>query len=385
MDHALEKRTLGTDGLEVSALGLGCMGLSYHRSATLDRNEAIALIRDAVNLGVTFFDTAQVYGPFTNEQLVGDALAPVRDQVVVATKFGEVDASGRPALSSRPELIRQTTDASLGRLGVETIDLLYQHRVDPDVPIEEVAGTVKDLIAEGKVRHFGLSEAGAPDDPQRARRPGCHRGPERVLAVVATAGERGAPGLRELGIGFVPYSPLGRGFLTGAIDEHTTFDSADNRNELPRFTYRSAQGEPGSCRPAARYRSAEGRNPSAAGAGLAPGSGAVDRADPGNHQGVPAAGEPSRCRRRAHQQRSCRNRPRRVRSHDRGRQIPRGTRAEDESMTVRCHGTGQAVAHAPGVGQVRQAGICGQPELLRTAVNGHPVVPRQPATSRPII
>ena len=137
------------------------MGLSYHRSATLDRSEAIALIRQAVDLRVTFFDTAQVYGPFTNERLVGDALAPVRDQVVVATKFGEVDAGGQPALSSRPELIRQTTDASLGRLGVETIDVLYQHRVDPDVPIEEVAGTVKDLIAEGKVRHFGLSEAGA--------------------------------------------------------------------------------------------------------------------------------------------------------------------------------------------------------------------------------
>ena len=160
MDHALEKRTLGTSGLEVSALGLGCMGLSYHRSATLDRSEAIALIRDAADLGVTLFDTAQVYGPFTNEQLVGDALAPVRDRVVVATKFGEVDAAG--LLSSRPELIRQTTDASLGRLGVETIDLLYQHRVDPDVPVEEVAGAVADLIAQGKVRHFGLSEAGAP-------------------------------------------------------------------------------------------------------------------------------------------------------------------------------------------------------------------------------
>jgi aryl-alcohol dehydrogenase-like predicted oxidoreductase len=161
MDQAVEMRTLGTSGLEVSALGLGCMGLSYHRSSTLTRDEAIALIRDAVDLGVTFFDTAQVYGPFTNEQLVGDALAPVRDQVVVATKFGEVDSGGRPALSSRPELIRQTTDASLTRLRVDTIDLLYQHRVDPDTPIEDVAGTIGDLIAEGKVRHFGLSEAGA--------------------------------------------------------------------------------------------------------------------------------------------------------------------------------------------------------------------------------
>jgi aryl-alcohol dehydrogenase-like predicted oxidoreductase len=229
-------RALGTSGLKVSAIGLGCMGLSYHRSAVLDRSEAIALIRDAVDLGVTLFDTAQVYGPFTNEQLVGDALAPVRDQVVVATKFGEVDAAGRPALSSRPELIRQTTDASLGRLGVETIDLLYQHRVDPEVPIEEVAGTVKDLIAQGKVRHFGLSEAGA----QTIRRA------HAVQPVTAVQSEYSLwwrlpesevlPVCAELGIGFVPYSPLGRGFLTGAIDEHTTFDSADNRNELPRFT-----------------------------------------------------------------------------------------------------------------------------------------------------
>ena len=229
-------RTLGTSGLEVSALGLGCMGLSYHRSSTLTRDEAIALIRDAVDLGVTFFDTGQVYGPFTNEQLVGDALAPVRDLVVVATKFGEVDSDGRPALSSRPELIRQTTDASLARLGVDTIDLLYQHRVDPDTPIEEVAGTVGELIAEGKVRHFGLSEAGAPTI----------RRAHAVQAVTAVQSEYSLwwrkpesevlPACAELGIGFVPYSPLGRGFLTGAIDEHSTFDSGDNRNQLPRFT-----------------------------------------------------------------------------------------------------------------------------------------------------
>ena len=154
MEHALTKRMLGTSGLEVSAIGLGCMGMSYHRSATVSRDESIALIRKAVDLGVTFFDTAQVYGPFTNEQLVGDALAPVRDQVIVATKFGVVDASGQPVLSSRPELIKQTTDASLARLGVETIDLLYQHRVDPDVPIEEVAGAVKDLIEQGKGQAF---------------------------------------------------------------------------------------------------------------------------------------------------------------------------------------------------------------------------------------
>ena len=194
MDHALEKRTLGTSGLEVSALGLGCMGLSYHRSATLDRNEAIALIRDAVDLGVTFFDTAQVYGPFTNEQLVGDALAPVRDQVVVATKFGEADTAGWPALSSRPELIRQTTDASLGRLGVqETIDLLYQHRVDPDVPMEEVARHRRGPDRAGQSQALRPVRSRGANDPQSPRRPGCHRGPERVLAVVETAGERDTP------------------------------------------------------------------------------------------------------------------------------------------------------------------------------------------------
>jgi aryl-alcohol dehydrogenase-like predicted oxidoreductase len=241
METAVEQRMLGMSGLEVSALGLGCMGLSYHRSATLDRSEAIALIREAVDLGVTFFDTAQVYGPFTNEQLVGDALAPVRDGVVVATKFGEVDVDGRHVGSSRPELIRQTTDASLARLGVETIDLLYQHRVDPEVPVEEVAGAVRDLIAQGKVRHFGLSEAGA----QTIRRA---HAVQRVTAVQSEYSlwwrrpeSEVLPVCAELGIGFVPYSPLGRGFLTGAIDEHTTFDSSDNRNALPRFTVEARQ------------------------------------------------------------------------------------------------------------------------------------------------
>jgi len=236
MEPAVQMRMLGMSGLEVSALGLGCMGLSYHRSATLDRSEAIALIRGAVELGVTFFDTAQVYGPFTNEQLVGDALAPFRDEVIVATKFGEVDADGRQVGSSRPELIRQSTDASLVRLGVDTIDLLYQHRVDPDVPIEEVAGAVGDLIAQGKVRHFGLSEAGA-ETIRRAH------AVQRVAAIQSEYSlwwrrpeSEVLPVCEELGIGFVPYSPLGRGFLTGAIDEHTAFDSADNRNALPRFT-----------------------------------------------------------------------------------------------------------------------------------------------------
>jgi aryl-alcohol dehydrogenase-like predicted oxidoreductase len=236
MEHDLKKRALGASGLEVSALGLGCMGMSHHRSATVSRDESIALIRKAVDFGVTFFDTAQVYGPFTNEQLVGDALAPVRDQVVVATKFGQVDSSGQPVLSSRPELIKQTTDASLTRLSVETIDLLYQHRVDPDVPMEDVAGAVKDLFEQGKVKHFGLSEAG-PEAIRRAH------SVQQVTAVQSEYSlwwrrpeEEVLPVCEELGIGFVPCSPLGRGFLTGAIDEHTTFDSADNRNTLPRFT-----------------------------------------------------------------------------------------------------------------------------------------------------
>lgn len=236
MEHVIEQRMLGTSGLEVSALGLGCMGMSYHRSTTMDRDAAAVLIRHAVELGVTFLDTAQVYGPFTNEQLVGDAIAPVRDRVVVATKFGEVDANGRPLLSSRPELIKQTTDASLARLGVETIDLLYQHRVDPDVPIEDVAGAVKELIEQGKVRYFGLSEANAatirrahavqPVSAIQSEYSLWWRRPEQEVLPVC----------EELGIGFVAFSPLGRGFLTGTIDDRTTFDGDDNRNALPRFT-----------------------------------------------------------------------------------------------------------------------------------------------------
>lgn len=236
MAQTLVKRTLGTSGLEVSALGLGCMGMSYHRSTTMEHDAAIKLVRQAVELGMTFLDTAQTYGPFTNEELLGEATAPVRDQVVIATKFGEVDANGQPLLSSRPELVKQTTEGSLARLRVEAIDLLYQHRVDPNVPIEEVAGAVKDLISEGKVKHFGLSEASA-ETVRRAH------AVQPVAAVQSEYSlwwrrqeEQVLPVCEELGIGFVAYSPLGRGFLTGAIDEHTTFDSGDNRNSLPRFT-----------------------------------------------------------------------------------------------------------------------------------------------------
>jgi aryl-alcohol dehydrogenase-like predicted oxidoreductase len=230
-------RTLGSSGLEVSAVGLGCMGLSHGYGPAVSQQDGIALIRTAVDLGITFFDTAQVYGPFTNEELVGKALAPVREQVVIATKFGfSFDGSRSTGLDSRAEHIKATVEDSLRRLGVDCIDLLYQHRVDPDVPIEEVAGAVKDLIAAGKVAHFGMSEAGV-EAIRRAH---------AVQPVSALQSEYSLwwrepeaeilPTLAELGIGFVPFSPLGKGFLTGAIDSTTSFSDSDLRNILPRFT-----------------------------------------------------------------------------------------------------------------------------------------------------
>jgi aryl-alcohol dehydrogenase-like predicted oxidoreductase len=236
----MQIRRLGRSDLEVSALGLGCMGMSYGYGPAGDRREMISLIRSAVERGVTFFDTAEAYGPFTNEELVGEALAPFRGQVTIATKFGfkfdPTAARGIAGLDSRPEHIRQVAEASLRRLRIETIDLFYQHRVDPDVPIEDVAGAVKDLIREGKVRHFGLSEAGV----QTIRRA---HAVEPVTALQSEYSlwwrrpeEEVLPTLDELGIGFVPFSPLGKGFLTGKIDEHTTFDSSDFRNIVPRFT-----------------------------------------------------------------------------------------------------------------------------------------------------
>jgi aryl-alcohol dehydrogenase-like predicted oxidoreductase len=234
----LAKRKLGDSGLEVSALGLGCMGLSYGYGPAVDKQQAMSLIRTAVDRGVSFFDTAQIYGPFTNEELLGDALAPVREQVVIATKFGfAFDANGKESgLNSRPKHIRQMTEGSLRRLKVAAIDLYYQHRVDPNVPIEDVAGTVRDLIREGKVKHFGLSEAGV----QTTRRG------HAVQPVAAIQSEYSLwwrepeaavlPTCEELRIGFVPFSPLGKGFLTGKIDETTAFDSSDFRNIVPRFT-----------------------------------------------------------------------------------------------------------------------------------------------------
>ena len=234
----MQKRKLGKSNVEVSALGLGCMGLSYGYGPATDKQVAISLIRTAVERGITFFDTAEAYGPFTNEELVGEALAPFRDRVVIATKFGfKFGPNGEPqGTDSRPEHIKEVAEASLKRLKTDTIDLFYQHRVDPTVPIEEVAGAVKDLIQEGKVRHFGLSEAGM----QTLRRA------HAVQPVIALQSEYSLwwrkpevevlPTLEELGIGFVPFSPLGKGFLTGKIDESTTFDTSDFRNIVPRFS-----------------------------------------------------------------------------------------------------------------------------------------------------
>ncbi len=236
----MKKRKLGKSNLEVSAIGLGCMGMSFGYGPAADKKEMISLIRSAVERGVTFFDTAEVYGPFTNEELVGEALAPLRDQVVIATKFGfKPDPNGGPrwsGLDSRPERIKEVADASLKRLKTNVIDLFYQHRVDPNVPIEDVAGAVKDLIQQGKVKHFGLSEAGV-ETIRRAH---------KVQTVAALQSEYSLwwrepeaeviPTLEELGIGFVPFSPLGKGFLTGKISEDTQFDKTDFRNIVPRFS-----------------------------------------------------------------------------------------------------------------------------------------------------
>lgn len=235
----MQKRLLGKSGLEVSALGYGCMGLNFGIGQGVSRPEALAMVRAAAERGVTLFDTAEVYGPFTNEEIVGEALAPVRRQVVIATKFGfdiEPGSGASKGLSSRPETIRAAVEGSLRRLKTDVIDLLYQHRVDPNVPIEDVAGAVRDLIAAGKVRHFGLSEAGAATI----------RRAHAVQPVTAVQSEYSLwwrepetefmPTLEELGIGFVPFSPLGKGFLTGAIDETTTFGQSDIRSTVPRFT-----------------------------------------------------------------------------------------------------------------------------------------------------
>jgi aryl-alcohol dehydrogenase-like predicted oxidoreductase len=244
----MQKRKLGKGNLEVSAVGLGCMGMSFGYGPAADKQEMISLIRTAFERGVTFFDTAEVYGPFTNEELVGEALAPVRKQVVIATKFGfdtNVDPTktrGAPALNSRPEHIKQVAEASLKRLRVDAIDLFYQHRVDPNVPIEDVAGAVKGLIREGKVKHFGLSEPGV----KTIRRANAVQPVTAVQSEYSLWWRRPEEGLlstlEELGIGLVPYSPLGKGFLTGKIDENSAFDKSDFRNIVPRFTPEARRG-----------------------------------------------------------------------------------------------------------------------------------------------
>ncbi len=290
----MQQRELGNSGLKVSAIGLGCMGLSYGYGPAVERQAGIALIRAAFERGVTLFDTAEAYGPFANEELLGQALAPIRDQVVIATKFGFAGGEVGKGVDSRPENIRAVAEASLRRLRTDRIDLFYQHRVDPGVPMEEVAGTVKDLIAEGKVKHFGMSEAGV-DSIRRAHAVQPVAALQSEYSLWWRAPEREIlPLLQELGIGFVPFSPLGKGFLTGAIDAATAFDASDFRNQVPRFSEDNRRAnaalvevlgglaEDKGVTRADRHR-------------LAAGAAAVDRADPGHHQAAPAGGKHRCC------------------------------------------------------------------------------------------
>ena len=279
----MQKRVLG-QSLEVSALGLGCMGLSFGYGLPTAPADAIRLIRAAYEQGVTFFDSAEAYGPFVNEEVLGDAVAPFRDQVVLATKFGFRDGNPKAGLDSSPARIREVAEQALKRMKTDTIDLFYQHRVDPNVPIEDVAGTVADLVREGKVKHWGLSEANA-DSIRRAH---------AVLPVAALQSEYSLwwrepeaeilPLLEELGIGFVPFSPLGKGFLTGTIDENTQFVASDFRNTVPRFDADNRKANQALVSVLAPIAAALGRDPGADRAGLAAGAKAVDRADSGHHQ-----------------------------------------------------------------------------------------------------
>ena len=339
----MQKRKLGNGGLEVSAIGLGCMGMSFGYGPAMDKQEAISLIRAAVERGVTFFDTAEVYGPFTNEELVGEALAPFRGRVVIATKFGfDLDPKldprgmkGRPGLNSRPEHIKQAVEGSLKRLKVDAIDLFYQHRVDPDVPIEDVAGAVKELIQEGKVKHFGLSEAGAktirrahavqPVAAVQSEYSLWRRGPEAEVL----------PTLEELGIGFVPFSPLGKGFLTGKMDENTTFDSSDFRNTIPRFTPEAMKANRALVdllgKVAERKRGDAGSDR----AGLAARPEAVDRAHPGDHEAASPGREPRGGRRRTDGRRPPRDRDRGLQDHGARGPLSRTPGADDRSLKQR--------------------------------------------------
>ena len=336
----MQKRKLGKSNLEVSALGLGCMGMSFSYGPPKDKQEMTALLHAAVDRGITFFDTAEVYGPFTNEELVGEALAPFREQVVIATKFG-FDLSGadnRPGaagLNSRPEHIKQAVEGSLKRLKIETIDLLYQHRVDPNVPIEDVAGAVKELIQAGKVKHFGLSEAGV----QTIRRA------HAVQPVTALQSEYSLwtrtpekeviPTLEELGIGFVPYSPLGKGFLTGKMDENTKLDSTDFRSTLPRFTPEALKANQALVDLLGEHRQAKAGDARSDRAGLAAGPEAVDRADPRHHEAASSGGKHRGSRSRTHARRSPRDRQRRLEDHGARRSLSRKAGANDRPLRLK--------------------------------------------------
>ncbi|HEY5707213.1 MAG TPA: aldo/keto reductase [Terrimicrobiaceae bacterium] len=307
----MQKRKLGNSNLEVSVVGLGCMGMSFGYGPAKDWQEMVSVIRSAVELGVTFFDTAEIYGPFTNEELVGKALSPVRDQVVIATKFGfQIDPDGKQSsgLNSRPEHIKQAVEGSLKRLKVETIDLLYQHRVDPKVPIEEVAGAVKELIQQGKVKHFGLSEAAA----------GTIRRAHAVQPVAALQSEyslwwrepetKVMPTLEELGIGFVPFSPLGKGFLTGKIDENTTFDSGDFRNTIPRFNPAARRANQALVDMIGQIAQRKKATPAQIALAWILAQEALDRPDSRHHEASSPAGERRGGRRRTQRGRSPRHR-----------------------------------------------------------------------------
>ena len=352
----MKTRTLGRSNLEVSALGLGCMGMSHGYGPPADTKAMIALIRSAVERGVTFFDTAEAYGPFTNEELVGEALAPVRDHVVIATKFGfGINPDGtRYGLDSRPDHIKQVAEASLRRLKVETIDLLYQHRVDPNVPIEDVAGTVKGLIAEGKVKHWGLSEAGAPTI----------RRAHAVQPLAAIQSEYSLwtrdpepeilPLCEELGIGFVPWGPLGAGFLTGKIDAATTFDKSDFRTSFPRFTPEAREANQALVDLLGRIAKRKAGDAGPGGHRVAAGPEAVDRPDPGHHQAASPRREPGGDRGGAHAGRPAGDRRGGVQDHGAGGAPPGGDPQAQRPVT--------AIAADPIRDPRRRAQRCKEPD-----------------------
>ena len=333
----MQKRTLGKSGLEVSALGLGCMGLSFGLGPATEKSEAIKLIRAAVERGVTFFDTAEVYGPYVNEEVVGEALAPFRKDVVIATKFGfepDPNNDGKwTATNSRPDHIKQVVEASLKRLQTDTIDLLYQHRVDPNTPIEETAGAVKDLIQAGKVKHFGLSEAGA----KTIRRA------HAVQPVTALQSEYSLfwrepeqsvmPTLEELGIGFVPFSPLGKGFLTGKIDASTKFDSTDFRAIVPALQRRKSQGQSGARRGRHQIRGAEESHACADRSRMAARKEAMDRSNSRHNQALASRRKSRRRNHRTHHGRCARARRSLLRNQGRRRTLPRNPREADRPLT----------------------------------------------------